>query len=186
MIYYKTKKGYYYKKLKNGDCKRVSKECYLKNSKKNDKKGGAKVGNDISNISTGTSWGTITANIGNRYQLSTGRTARKNTEGTKWQVTPPQRRITLRTIWGKNSWLVHYNGPYNNERYPHVAVGATNINSHRPGEVYTLSNLRRQGNAIMWTVDDLYHTGTNGVTTNAHFTVYYGKDAHLQDLNGFL
>lgn len=249
MIYYKTEKGYYYKKLKNGDCKRVSKACYIKNNKKNDKKGGAKVGNDISNISTGTSWGTITANMGDRYQLSTGRTARKNTEGTKWQVTlppsnaveigetiygitdgkswgtivadlgnsyklstgriarkdtegtkwqvsmagsasnpiyPPQRTITFNTIWGQNSWLVDYNGPYDNKRPPHVAVGVVNINSHVPGEVYTLSNLRRQGNAIMWTVDGLYHTGANGTTTSAHFTVYYGRDAHLKDLNSFL
>lgn len=81
--------------------------------------------------------------------------------------------ITFLKPWGKNSWLVTYDGPYNNARPAHVEVGEVNMQKYKAGFKFTLSNLHASGNAVMWDVDRL----KNDKGQRAHFTVYYGKNA---------
>lgn len=86
-----------------------------------------------------------------------------------------ERTITFFEVWGKNSWKVKYDGPYDNNRFPHIEVGSENIDKHVAGEVYKLSNLHVSGKAIMWDVEDC----KNALSRDgfAHFTVYFGPDA---------
>lgn len=56
--------------------------------------------------------------------------------------------ITFLKPWGKNSWLVTYDGPYNNTRPAHVEVGEVNMQKYKPGFKFTLSNLHASGNAM--------------------------------------
>lgn len=78
--------------------------------------------------------------------------------------------------WGKKSWLVKYDGPYNNTRPAHVEVGEINMGKYKPGFKFTLSNLHTSGGAVMWDVDRL----KNEKGQRAHFTVYYGSDPQGQ------
>ena len=41
--------------------------------------------------------------------------------------------VIFRTRWGKASWLVEYSGRYDNDRPPHVEVGADLADSVAPG-----------------------------------------------------
>ena len=71
------------------------------------------------------------------------------------------------------SWLVDYDGPYENDRKPHVEVGENNMKLLRSGQRANLTNLRRERNSIMWTVNNVYHQ--NGRL--AHFTVAFGRSS---------
>ena len=82
------------------------------------------------------------------------------------------RTVTFTAPWGRRSWRVEYDGPYENDRLPHVEVGTENMDAHVPGEVHTLSRLHVRGKAVMWDVD-----GCLNRKHKAHFTVYFGPDA---------
>lgn len=88
-----------------------------------------------------------------------------------------ERTITFSEPWGKNSWKVNYDGPYDNNRLPHVEVGETNMNRYNAGEIYKLVNLRSTGRAIMWDVVGVDNSREKG---GAHFTVYFGPDAKVK------
>lgn len=80
-----------------------------------------------------------------------------------------ERTITFKEPWGRKSWLVIYDGPYANDRPPHVEVGADAMKNHVPGETHVLRHLHVAGRAVMWDIDsDNLH---------GHFTVYFGSDA---------
>lgn len=88
------------------------------------------------------------------------------------------RSIIFTKPWGKRSWLVEYDGPYNNSRPPHVEVVDFDPT---PGSSHPLKNLHVMGGkALVWDVEDVTNRGEQ-----AHFTVYYGDDPHLQ-MPGFL
>ena len=84
------------------------------------------------------------------------------------------RSIEFDKPWGGRSWLVKYSGPYDNDRPPHVEVGAAGMDSVKAGQVCTLTNLRRRGRAVMWDV-----VGVKNGSYGAHFTVYFGNEPDL-------
>lgn len=79
-------------------------------------------------------------------------------------------QVVFKERWGPKSWLVDFDGPYENTRPPHVEVQGF---VPTPGSAHALSNLHViNRKALAWDVA--------GVTNNgrpAHFTVYYGADA---------
>lgn len=77
------------------------------------------------------------------------------------------RSVKFTKPWGRRSWLVDYDGPYNNNRPPHVQViGYTPT----PGQVCTLTNLHTiSPRALAWEVEGVTDKGGR-----AHFTVYFG------------
>ena len=76
--------------------------------------------------------------------------------------------ITFKKKWGDNSWLVDYNGPYENPRPPHVEVSG----EIREGFVSTISNPHIVGGkADVYDVDKLRTRGHL-----AHLTVYFGPN----------
>lgn len=93
-----------------------------------------------------------------------------------------ERFITFLEPWGKRSWKVTFDGPYENDRFPHVEVGEENMNKHVAGEKHALSNLHASGKALMWDVADCVNSLSRD--KRAHFTVYFGADAR-QKISAF-
>ena len=92
-----------------------------------------------------------------------------------------RRYVIFNRPWGKRSWLVDYDGHYENDRKAHVELGENNMNSVLAGHKANLINLRKERNAIMWTVDNVYnHQGKL-----AHFTVAFGPSINTRDLVDF-
>lgn len=60
-----------------------------------------------------------------------------------------ERFITFLEPWGKRSWKVTFDGPYENDRFPHVEVGEENMNKHIAGEKHALSNLHASAKALI-------------------------------------
>lgn len=88
------------------------------------------------------------------------------------------RSITFTGPWGRKSWHVNYDGPYNNNRPPHVEVQGFTPDV---GRAYKLRDLRAiSSKALAWTVEGAYNSGRE-----AHFTVYFG-DNPGGDLTQFL
>lgn len=86
------------------------------------------------------------------------------------------RSIKFLEPWGRRSWLVEYDGPYKNNRPPHVEVIGYTPTS---GQVCALSDLRVVSpRALAWTVE-----GARNKHDPAHFTVYFGDapESVLQD-----
>ena len=87
------------------------------------------------------------------------------------------RTIKFTKPWGQRSWLVEYDGPFSNNRPPHVEViGYTPT----PGQECALTNLHViSPRALAWDVEGVTNRGRG-----AHFTVYFGDspqsvlDAH--------
>lgn len=115
------------------------------------------------------------------------------------------RQITFLEPWGRHSWKVQYDGPYDNDRPPHVELGESNMNCVKAGDTFTLSNLHCSGNvakgAVMWDVGVANESSRYAVLRTdpadvasdvktvqnlrnparpqkAHFTVYFGADAY--------
>jgi len=89
-------------------------------------------------------------------------------------TTTTSRTIIFLERWGRKSWRVAYDGPYENDRDKHVeCVGF----SPHAGMQCVLSNLHCDGKAVMWDVEGV----TNG-SHGAHFTVYFGNDARQKVL----
>lgn len=96
------------------------------------------------------------------------------------------RSITFLEPWGQHSWKVKYDGPYENNRIPHVELGSANMGSLKAGDVFPLVNLHATGSsqrgAVMWDVGSDENKCINMRNPNrpcqAHFTVYFGPDPH--------
>lgn len=86
-----------------------------------------------------------------------------------------ERTITFLEPWGKRSWKVAYDGPYENNRIPHVEVGNDNMDKHVAGEKHVLVNLHVSGKALMFDIPDCANSLSRD--KSAHFTVYFGSDA---------
>ena len=80
--------------------------------------------------------------------------------------------VTFTEKWGAKSWKVSYDGPYENNREPHVEVGAANMDNYRAGDTFALANKHLHGKAVMYDV-----VGCQNGRHTAHFTVYFGDDA---------
>ena len=93
-----------------------------------------------------------------------------------------ERTITFTKPWGRKSWLVNFEGKYENDRPPHVELvsqkelddGVRDSIYHTmvSGTQFGLKDLHRNGNTIAWRVEGLMRE--NG-RTPAHFTVHYGN-----------
>jgi len=92
-----------------------------------------------------------------------------------------QRFVTFREPWGKRSWLVDYDGPYENDRKSHVELGESNMKSVQSGQRANITDLRRERNAILWTVEDVHHQNKR----LAHFTVAFGRSFAKRNLEDF-
>jgi hypothetical protein len=103
--------------------------------------------------------------------------------------------ITFLEPWGRNSWKVQYDGPYKNDRPPHVELGEANMGCVKAGDTFPLTNLHASGmkcrpaasnapfgnagnGAVMWDVEGLQNLRNPGRPQKAHFTVYFGPDAY--------
>ena len=92
----------------------------------------------------------------------------------------PIRKIRFYDEWGPRSWLVYYDGPYCNNRPPHVQLRGRTCQTNTiydrmlPGTEYELVNLRKIGTAVMWTVEGLLVLDQHGNETAAHFIVHNG------------
>ena len=86
------------------------------------------------------------------------------------------RSLTIFGPWpGGDALLVNYTGPFQNDRPPHIQVGASELSKHKRGEVWCLSNCRAVGSsAIEYDVPGVYNSALGEV---AHLTVYYGSNA---------
>lgn len=93
-----------------------------------------------------------------------------------------KRYITFLKPWGKRSWLVEYDGPYHNDRQPHVEIGEGHLESVQPGQRAYLSSLRKHGPAFMWTVNNVWNYQHN---EPAHFTVGFGTVNNQKSLSDF-
>jgi hypothetical protein len=102
--------------------------------------------------------------------------AAANKRGYLVKASAPDIEIEFVKPWGKKSWIVKYSGPYDNSRPCHVELrrgldtDSALYDSMTTGRRFTLSNLRKIGQTVIWDVDKLILD--NGV--KAHFTVHYG------------
>ena len=87
------------------------------------------------------------------------------------------RTITFYSKWGRSSWLVSYDGPYDNpDRLPHVVLGKDYMDMVQSRELCMLSNLRVQDHLCMWTVngvqcvpDAVFIVGYNSPKPRSYF-----------------
>jgi hypothetical protein len=86
------------------------------------------------------------------------------------------RELTIFGPWkGGDALLVNYTGPFQNDRPPHIQVGAAELTKHKAGEVWCLTNCRAVGsNAIEYDVPGVYNAA---LAQAAHLTVFYGSGA---------
>lgn len=100
----------------------------------------------------------------------------------------PKRTVTFLEPWGRQSWRVQYDGPYENNRQPHVELGEAGMASVKAGDTFQLTNLHCNGNAnkgaVMWNLKDaqfqtnLMNLRNPAKPSKAHFTVYFGPNAY--------
>jgi hypothetical protein len=125
------------------------------------------------------------ANVPKYYQLRkaelvdalTGSRSTKSRSKSPARSRSKKRKIKFLEPWGKNSWLVEYDGPYKNSRKPHVEIGQGYMDTVKRGQVATISDLHKEGRGIAWTVDGVEAWGKSP----AHFTVAFGKDHDIED-----
>ena len=98
-----------------------------------------------------------------------------------------ERSITFLEPWGQHSWKVKYDGPYENNRIPHVELGSANMGSVKAGDVFPLVNIHATGRqeqgssqrgAVVWDVVGIINMRNPDRPCQAHFTVYFGPDPH--------
>ena len=104
---------------------------------------------------------------------------------TNCNVAPPVRNIMFAEKWGERSWLVQYDGPYDNPRPRHVQLRAdasklgTPYDTMVAGAEYKLVELHQIAkNTIAWCVDDLVLNPWEKdpkKRERAHFTVHHGN-----------
>jgi hypothetical protein len=97
-----------------------------------------------------------------------GAGAAPKSPNTALAATPVLPQIVLLRPWDSgynDSWLVSYDGPYSNDRPPHIAVGQHRMTEFHSGQRLSLQNRHTVGPATMWDV-----TGTD-----AHFTVDFRR-----------
>ena len=92
--------------------------------------------------------------------------------------------------WGKLSWHVFYNGPYDNARIRHVElrtqdeydrnIPATLWHTMQKGTSYELSDIHHMGEGIAWFVGDL-HKGQGEERQRVHFTVSDGSGKPIEN-----
>ena len=80
--------------------------------------------------------------------------------------------------WGRNSWLVSFNGPYDQSRSPHVRLrfqhDSTMYDEMNSFSEYRLVNLHRNNDAIMWNLL-LPNAVQERIPHVLHLTVHYGS-----------
>ena len=80
--------------------------------------------------------------------------------------------------WGLRSWLVNFNGMYDQVRPPHVELRQNESEENTmydkivPYSIFLVFNLHRNGKAIMWDVDMADFNRTPEKIP--HLTVHYG------------